>query len=107
MHYLWGPSAPQKGLSNEELAVVDDENDFYGKRYWLDHQEGPGLSLLQGADAKRPSRAQPVLARTLLKYRMPPGRVSELAAVTAALSPSCSKPGFGHRRGDEPVGGDL
>jgi len=68
-----------KSLTDEQLVVKDDETDFYGKQYWLDHQvQGLGIPAIQ-------SRARIDLAErnlywlnTLLKYRLPPAQIMEL-----------------------------
>jgi 2-polyprenyl-3-methyl-5-hydroxy-6-metoxy-1,4-benzoquinol methylase len=74
-----GTLVSQKGLSSSELKVVDDEHDYYGKNYWLDHQQQdfdyPGLEVRVRSDL--PERNLYWL-KTLLKYRLPPAEVMEL-----------------------------
>lgn len=74
-----GTLVSQKGLSSDELQVVDDEQDFYGKQYWLDHQQEdldlPSLEARTRSDL--PERNLHWL-RALLKYKLPPSEVIEL-----------------------------
>lgn len=67
------------GLTAEQLQVRNDDSDFYGKQYWLDHQKQD----LDFPDIY--ARARNDLTdrnlhwlRTLLKYRLPPAKVLEL-----------------------------
>jgi SAM-dependent methyltransferase len=66
--------------------VRDDERDFYGKRYWFDHQEQDlGLSnLLTRVRQDLPERCMHWL-RTLLTYKAPPGRSLELGSSHGAF----------------------
>ncbi len=90
-----GTLVSQKGLSREEIEVVDDESDFYGKKYWLDHQqedlEYPGFSVRTRADL--PERNLYWL-RTLLKYRTPPARVMELGCAHGSFVALMQQAGF-------------
>ncbi|WP_161940572.1 class I SAM-dependent methyltransferase, partial [Rhodanobacter thiooxydans] len=74
-----GTLVSQKGLSNAELQVVDDEHDYYGKTYWLDHQQEdfdyPGFEARVRSDL--PERNLHWL-KSLLKYQLPPAKVMEL-----------------------------
>lgn len=58
--------------------VIDDSNDFYGHRYWLEHQEeDPGLpNIVERASLDLPERCI-YWIRHLLKYKLPPQRVLE------------------------------
>jgi 2-polyprenyl-3-methyl-5-hydroxy-6-metoxy-1,4-benzoquinol methylase len=68
-----------ESLSNDELKVQDDETDFYGKQYWLDHQSQdlgfPNIRARSRADLTE--RNLHWLA-TLLKYKLPTARVMEI-----------------------------
>jgi 2-polyprenyl-3-methyl-5-hydroxy-6-metoxy-1,4-benzoquinol methylase len=68
-------------LSDEELRVQYDETSFYGRNYWLDHQtqDYGHPDIHQRARLDLPERCVHWL-RTLLKYKLPPGRVLELGA---------------------------
>ncbi len=67
------------GPPSEDLQVRDDETDFYGKKYWLEHQqEAFGYDDIH-------TRARTDLTErnlhwlwALLKYCLPPARVMEL-----------------------------
>src|SRR5919205_1109942 len=67
------------GLTAEEVVVRDDADAFYGKDYWLGHQvEDLGNpDIFRRARADLPERCLYWL-RTLLRYKLPPGRVLEL-----------------------------
>jgi len=67
------------GLSNEELQVSNDETDFYGRQYWLEHQSKDlGFpNIFQRSRSDLTDRNLHWL-RTLLKYRLPPAKVLEL-----------------------------
>lgn len=67
------------GLTPEQLAVKDDETDFYGKEYWLGHQSED----LGFPDIYRRTRADLTernlhWLKALLKYRLPGAKVMEL-----------------------------
>lgn len=68
-----------KDMPPEQLLVRDDEADFYGKKYWLEHQQ----DAFGNADIY--TRARNDLTernlhwlKALLKFRLPPARVLEL-----------------------------
>lgn len=67
------------GLTPEKLAVHDDEKDFYGKQYWLDHQQ-KSLGLPDIFQRSRNDLTERNLhwLKTLLKYRLPTADVLEL-----------------------------
>lgn len=90
-----GTLVSQVGLSREEIEVVDDDSDFYGKKYWLDHQQEdldyPGFSSRTRNDL--PERNLYWL-RTLLKYRTPPARVIELGCAHGSFVALMQQAGF-------------
>lgn len=68
-----------KDTPPDQFLVRDDETDYYGKKYWLEHQQ----DAFGNADIH--SRARNDLTernlhwlKTLLKYRTPPAKVLEL-----------------------------
>jgi SAM-dependent methyltransferase len=67
------------GLTAEEVAVRDDEQDFYGKGYWLTHQvqDLGQADIHERARADLPERCMHWL-RTVLRYKPPPARVLEV-----------------------------
>lgn len=67
------------GMSTEELQVSNDETDFYGKNYWLDHQSSE-LGFPDIFTRARNDLTERNLhwLKTLLKYRLPPAKVLEL-----------------------------
>lgn len=67
------------GLTPEKHAVQDDEKDFYGKHYWLNHQQ-ESLGLPDIFQRSRNDLIERNLhwLKTLLKYRLPAADVLEL-----------------------------
>lgn len=67
-------TAPMK-----KQAVYNDETDFYGKQYWLSHQQQklgyPDIYVRSRNDLKERNLHW---LRTLLKYSLPPAKVLEL-----------------------------
>lgn len=74
-----GTLVSRVGLSDAELKVADDESDFYGKKYWLEHQNHDlGFpNIYQRAKNDLTDRNLHWL-KTLLKYKAPPAKVLEL-----------------------------
>ena len=90
-----GTLVSQAGLDNGSYLVQNDETDFYGKKYWLDHQ-AKELGLPQIVDRARldlPERGVYWL-RHLLGYRRPPARVLELGAAHGAFVALMRSAGF-------------
>jgi 2-polyprenyl-3-methyl-5-hydroxy-6-metoxy-1,4-benzoquinol methylase len=90
-----GTLVSQKGLSGDSLLVVDDESDFYGKKYWLDHvsDELDQPDIIERTRADLPERNLYWL-RTLLKYRLPPARVMELGCAHGSFVALMHQCGF-------------
>jgi 2-polyprenyl-3-methyl-5-hydroxy-6-metoxy-1,4-benzoquinol methylase/predicted nucleic acid-binding Zn-ribbon protein len=90
-----GTLVSQKGLSSAELQVVDDEHDYYGKSYWLDHQQQdfdyPGLETRVRSDL--PERNLHWL-KTLLKYRLPTAKVMELGCAHGSFVALMQQAGY-------------
>jgi 2-polyprenyl-3-methyl-5-hydroxy-6-metoxy-1,4-benzoquinol methylase len=67
------------GITPAQLLVRDDETDFYGKQYWLNHQNvdlgSPDIYTRARNDLTERNLHW---LRALLKYRLPPARVLEL-----------------------------
>lgn len=85
----------QAGLSDDEIIVQDDENDFYGKQYWLDHQnkdvEFPDIFTRARRDL---SERALYWLRTLLKYKVPPASVLEIGCSHGGFVALMRKIGF-------------
>ena len=68
-----------KGLAPEQLQVLDDETDFYGKKYWLNHQSQdlnfPDIHVRSRNDLTERNLHW---LKTLSKYCLPPAKVLEL-----------------------------
>jgi 2-polyprenyl-3-methyl-5-hydroxy-6-metoxy-1,4-benzoquinol methylase len=69
----------KQGLADEQLLVHDDETDFYGKQYWLNHQNQD----LGYPDIYTRARSDLIernlhWLNTLLKYKRPPAKIMEI-----------------------------
>ncbi|MCD2450814.1 class I SAM-dependent methyltransferase [Methylicorpusculum oleiharenae] len=63
----------------EQLQVRDDETDFYGKSYWLKHQQDAfGYADIHTRARNDLTERNLHWIKTLLKYRTPPANVLEL-----------------------------
>ena len=65
----------------DSLKVKNDDTDFYGREYWLSHQtqDYNHPDIYQRARQDLPERALYWL-KTLLKYKIPPGKALELGS---------------------------
>ena len=64
---------------SEQSKVHNDQFDFYGKRYWLDHQTSDlGHPDIYARARNDLTERNLHWLKTLLKYRLPPARVLEL-----------------------------
>jgi len=74
-----GTLVSQAGLDDDALRVIDDETDFYGKQYWLRHQqEDLGLPQVGVRVRNDPAERNLHWLRTLLKFRPAPAQILEL-----------------------------
>lgn len=68
-----------QGLSDEQLQVTNDDEDFYGKQYWLGHQkQNLGFPDIHARARNDLTERNLHWLKTLLKYRLPPAKVLEL-----------------------------
>ena len=107
-----------EGLAPEKLQVMDDDIDFYGKQYWLNHQSQD----LEFPDIYKRSRNDLTernlyWLKTLLKYCLPPAKVLELGCSHGSFVALMGQAGydasgvemspwvveFGHKTFDIPV----
>jgi 2-polyprenyl-3-methyl-5-hydroxy-6-metoxy-1,4-benzoquinol methylase len=90
-----GTLVRQGGLSDGDVRVVDDARDFYGRRYWLDHQtQELGLpDIYARVRADLPERCADWL-EVLLRYRRPPAKVLEVGAGHGAYTALLGWAGF-------------
>jgi len=66
-------------LSDEDLAVKDDDSDFYGKQYWLEHQSKDfGYPNIFERAKKDLTDRNLHWLKTLLRYKAPPSKVLEM-----------------------------
>ncbi len=79
----------------QAAGVRDDQNDFYGRGYWFDHQTNDlnNPDILIRARADLPQRCVWWLA-SLLKYRLPPGKMLEIGAGHGGFVALCRWSGF-------------
>lgn len=75
--------------------VSDDENSFYGKNYWFDHQINDlgNPTIIQHSRNDLPERCVHWL-KILLKYRIPPARVVELGSAHGGFVAMLNWAGF-------------
>jgi 2-polyprenyl-3-methyl-5-hydroxy-6-metoxy-1,4-benzoquinol methylase len=67
------------GMALEQLVVNNDETDFYGKQYWLAHQNNDlGFPDIHARARNDLTERNLHWLKTLLKYRLPPAKVLEL-----------------------------
>jgi 2-polyprenyl-3-methyl-5-hydroxy-6-metoxy-1,4-benzoquinol methylase len=68
-----------KAIPPEALVVLNDETDYYGKKYWLEHQEEDfGYDDLYTRTRNDLTERNPYWLKTLLKYQLPPAKVLEV-----------------------------
>jgi 2-polyprenyl-3-methyl-5-hydroxy-6-metoxy-1,4-benzoquinol methylase len=92
---LCGTLVSQLGLTAEEILVRDDVHDFYGKRYWLEHQTTElHLPPIEERAANDLAGRCVSWLRKLLNYRLPPARVLELGSAHGALVALLSAAGY-------------
>ncbi len=96
-----GTLVSQAGLPSAALLVQNDESDFYGKKYWLDHQK-QDLGLPDIFSRLRSDLIERNLhwLKALLKYRLPPAEVLELGCAHGSFVALMRQAGF-HAAGTE------
>ena len=68
-----------KDIPPEQLLVRDDETDFYGKKYWLEHQQDAfGYTDIHARARNDLTERNMHWLKTQLKYCLPPAKVLEL-----------------------------
>lgn len=68
-----------KKIPPEQSLVRDDETDFYGKRYWLEHQQDAfGYADIHARARNDLTERNLHWLKVLLKYRLPSAKVLEL-----------------------------
>jgi SAM-dependent methyltransferase len=68
-----------RDMPPEQLLVRDDETDFYGKKYWLEHQHDAfGYPDIHTRARNDLTERNLHWLKALLKYRLPPAKVLEL-----------------------------
>jgi 2-polyprenyl-3-methyl-5-hydroxy-6-metoxy-1,4-benzoquinol methylase len=85
----------RKDMPPEQFLVRDDETDFYGKKYWLEHQQ----DAFGNADIHTRARNDIIernlhWLKTLLKYRLPSAKVMELGCSHGSFVAQLRQAGF-------------
>jgi glycosyltransferase involved in cell wall biosynthesis/SAM-dependent methyltransferase len=76
-----GTLVSARGLSDAELTVMNDEADFYGKDYWLGHQQQDlGFPDIHARARGDLTERNLHWLRTLLQYRLPPAKTLEIGS---------------------------
>jgi 2-polyprenyl-3-methyl-5-hydroxy-6-metoxy-1,4-benzoquinol methylase len=84
-----------KHTPNEKLKVVDDETDFYGKQYWLGHQEDSfGYPDIVARSRDDLTERNLHWLKTLLKYKLPPSSVLEIGCAHGSFVALMNEAGF-------------
>ncbi|MBV5304540.1 MAG: class I SAM-dependent methyltransferase [Chlorobium sp.] len=84
-----------KPLSDDQLLVKNDESDFYGKKYWLDHQkEDLGFPDIYARSRNDLTERNLHWLKVLLKYKIPPSSVLELGCAHGSLVALLELAGF-------------
>ena len=84
-----------ESLSDEQLAVDDDETDFYGKQYWLNHQQQDlGFPDIYARARNDLVERNLYWLKTLLKYRLPPADSLELGCGHGSFVALMQKSGY-------------
>lgn len=90
-----GTLVTQVGLVDDELLVKNDDDDFYGKQYWLGHQQQdlgfPDIYARARADLTERNLHW---LKALLKYRTPSARVMELGCSQGSFVALMRQTGF-------------
>ena len=73
--------------------VEDEEHDLYGRNYWFAHQVAPRFAGSPGTQCRRPAWS-PAMARMVLAYKAPPGRVIEIGAAHGVFVALLTAAGF-------------
>lgn len=83
------------GLSDQEVLVKNDDEDFYGKQYWLNHQQQdmgyPDIHVRSRSDLAERNLHW---LKALLKYRLPPAKIMELGCGNGSFVALLQKTGF-------------
>ena len=107
-----------KDMPSEQFLVHDDETDYYGKKYWLEHQQDDfGYADIHTRSRNDLTERNLYWLKTLLKYCLPPAKVLELGCSHGSFVALMGQAGydafgvemspwvveFGHKTFDIPV----
>ena len=83
------------GLSNDQLVVSNDEDDFYGRKYWESHQtqdlDQPDIVTRSRSDLTERSL---YWLRTILKYKLPSAKILELGSAHGGFVALLNRAGY-------------
>jgi 2-polyprenyl-3-methyl-5-hydroxy-6-metoxy-1,4-benzoquinol methylase len=84
-----------QGLSLDDIRVQDEDHNLYGKEYWLSHQvQDFGYpTIYERSRQDTPERCLYWL-RTLMSYKLPPGKTLELGCGHGSSVALCQWAGF-------------
>jgi len=90
-----GTLVSQFNQGDDVSRVTDDAADLYGKDYWFSHMEDDlgFVNIYERARRDLAERA-PYWLRTLLRHRLPPGRVLELGSAHGGFVALLAQVGF-------------
>ncbi len=84
-----------KQLSGDQLIVKNDDVDFYGKKYWLEHQKQDlGFPDIYTRSRNDLTERNLHWLKTLLKYCLPPSSVLELGCAHGSFVALMNLAGF-------------
>lgn len=90
-----GSLVSTESLSDEQLIVQDDETDFYGKQYWLGHQQTDlGFPDIYARSRNDLRERNLHWLKALLKYSLPPAKVLELGCSHGSFVGLMSQAGY-------------
>ncbi len=82
-------------LSGDQLTVSNDDTDFYGKKYWLEHQkEDFGFPDIYTRSRTDLTERNLHWLKTLMKYSLPPSSVLELGCAHGSFVALMNLAGF-------------
>ncbi|NGM86018.1 class I SAM-dependent methyltransferase [Parapusillimonas sp. SGNA-6] len=82
-------------MGPEQFLVRDDDTDYYGKTYWLEHQqEDLGSSDIYARARSDLAERNLHWLRALLKYQLPPAKVMELGCSHGSFLALLTQAGF-------------
>lgn len=92
---LCGTLVSTNSLTDEQLIVENDETDFYGKQYWLGHQQQDlGFPDISARSRNDLTERNLHWISALLKYSLPPQKVMELGCAHGSFVALMQQAGY-------------